>query len=47
MSVLKQYFSKLDLNVNPVQMGEVIIILAIVAVAVYVFYSLNLFRKER
>ena len=47
MSVLRQMFSQMDLNISPVQLGEVVIILAIVVFALYVFYSLNLFRKER
>ena len=45
MSVFKQMFSGLD--ISPVHLGEIIIILAILILAAYILYSLNLFKKER
>jgi hypothetical protein len=47
MSIITKILKDLNFNINPVHLGEIIIILAILIIAGYVMYSLNLFKKER
>ncbi|GAB4312279.1 MAG: hypothetical protein Kow0059_02690 [Candidatus Sumerlaeia bacterium] len=45
MSVLRQYFRNFNLNISPIQLGEIVIIVGVLVFAAYILYSLNLFKK--